>query len=216
VEQRLQTRYRCAHRRGLSQAATLLWIALAAGAAISTAAMVPRLVRAGDPIADHAAEAPRHRLVADALVAIIAGSHEVMVIGAPGFDDRQEIVLWTPADPLATTIRPDELIVLFFSPVLEAVTAHTHRDSEGDAPMALGGTINPVAMRAPDFPARFRALPTVERRVIASGIASMRLSVLSDNEPANATLRLDLTFSEESADGVGAAVRTLTGIRLRR
>jgi len=206
-------RSKSTRRRGISQAATLASIALVTACAVTTVAFVPRLVSgsgAAEAVVDH--EAPSHRRVADALVAVIAGSREVLSIGVPGPDGRQEVVLWVPEDLRETIIQPGDLVVLFFSPTLEVVTAHTMEPAQRN----LGGVVDPLAVRTADFAARFRALPGVERRVIATGVRSMRTSVLSDNGADLRTLRLELTFSPESADGEGVVSRVLAGIRMRR
>ena len=175
--------------------------------AVTTVALVPRLVSGGDAVQAALPEASAHRMIADALVAIIAGSREVLKVGAPGADGRQELVLWIPASVSAAHIQPGEVLVLSFSPMLEVVTAHT---------VASGsGVIDPIAARDPGFASRFRALPMTQRHVVATGIRTMRTTVLSDNDAGSVTLRLELTFGPESADGEGAVSRTLPGIRMR-
>lgn len=153
--------------------------------------------------------------VFDRLRALFGSAHAMVgVWERPG--GGLEVALWQTDVRDPGVVNADELLLLVFSPVLGSLTAYIEGagakgpalegvEIEGDQGPARGVALQRAVVLRRDFPDWWRSRPGTERRVVAAGLASVRVmhgGPASEGEGLE-TWRVELLWAPVASDGVG-------------
>jgi hypothetical protein len=186
---------------------------IATGGILITAAVTisPRylLARAGetagtDSLPEH------HRVVLDGVADLVRRSAEVLAVQGRDRSPYVELVLRAADHEPAGLLDASEILVISHSQILQTITVYQFETQKEEAAGTQGAPPWPGwdlddGMLPPDFCDRWRAHPRVIGRVIATGVADMRVEQASPSTGARGSLRLTLTWPSQTVDGFEAA-----------
>ena len=175
---------------------------------------------------------------AKTLAGLIGDCTEVLAIHERSDTPCVDVVLWVDDDLNPGVIDPHEIAIISQSQLFRTITVYSvegpgkrfqsqqhrvpsaeHRvestqNSELRTQNSLGTALDRATVSTPQFCDRWRAQPTVEPQVIATGISDMRLERLPGAHGELSVIRLSLRWGADSTDGAGEASALIdTGVR---
>lgn len=155
--------------------------------------------------------AQSHRAFGDTLAGLVDRSLDVLAAHARGETPFAELVLWTHDRRNPGQVDPDEVAVISHSRLFKTVTVYRMADDAAAADalkdlerrqpgLTAAGGLDRSLIGAPAFCEAWRALPSVNRLTIGSGISDMEVAADAANGSGGPGLRLTLRWAGESAD----------------
>lgn len=164
-----------------------------------------------------------HHEFVNALGQVIGDCEQVLAVRPHDPQSGAELLLWLHDRADRGVINTDELAIIRHNPLLATITMYVVADRLApDHPRSTPNTATPRAAAAadatasaprsvavitsadlasPGFSERWRAMPSVRARILASGLADMTIESLHDlGEQRLSLLRLHLTWSDDLAD----------------
>lgn len=160
-----------------------------------------------------------HAQFARTLAGMIGGSVEVLAIHPQGESSNNDILLWLRDDRNPGVIDADELAIVSQSRLFRTITVYTMPVPRGDRQsgesIASTEGLDRATMSEPAFSESWRALPNVQRQVIAREISDMTVVRENGDGDPGQRLALSLRWVADSTDVSDEASATID-VQMRR